>query len=144
MGIWLVRLFQNLNQSTDLTWRINYIQCYVPLILKLNIMDRVKAQEILKAYGRPSLKVGKTNLVFARQTEESLSEIESKTNEELIEHWKSLVWMNEIYGQVSLNEMQRISLIELEMDCRKIETAPLKSWYETESAKFDEQDFNGA
>lgn len=104
-------------------------------------MDREKAQEILKAYGRSSFKVGETNLVFARQTEESLAEIESKTNEELIEHWKSLVWVNEIYGQVSLNEMQRISLIELEMDCRKIEFEPLKSWYETESAKFDEQDF---
>lgn len=104
-------------------------------------MDRKKAQEILKAYGRPSLKVDETNLVFARQTEEDLSEIESKTNEELIEHWKSLVWVNEIYGLVSLNEMQRISLIELEMDCRKIESEPLKSWYETESAKIDEQDF---
>ncbi len=89
-------------------------------------MDREKAQEILKAYGRPSFKVGENNIVFARQTEENLSEIESTT------------------GQVSLNEMQRISLIELEMDSRKIETAPLKSWYETELAKFDEQDFNGA
>ena len=107
-------------------------------------MDREKAQDILKAYGRPSFKVGETNLVFARQTEDNLSEIESKTNEELIEHWKSLVWINEIYGQVSLNEMQRISLIELEMDYRKIESEPLKSWYETELAKFDEKDFNGA
>ena len=102
-------------------------------------MDREKAQEILKAYGRPSLKVGETNLVFARQTEESLNEIESKTNEELIEHWKNLVYINEIYGQVSLNEMQRISLIELEIDERKIPTEPLKTWYDTESTKFDEQ-----
>lgn len=100
-------------------------------------MDREKAQEILKAYGRPSFKVGETNLVFARQTEEDLSEIESKTNEELIGHWKELV-MNEIYGQVSVNEIQRISLVELEMDYRKIESEPLKSWYETELAKSDE------
>jgi len=107
-------------------------------------MNREKAQEILKAYGRPMFKVGNTKLSFARQTDEHLNEIESKTDEELIEHWKSLVWMNEIYGQVSLNEMQRISLIELEMDGRKIESAPLKSWYEIESANFDEQDFNGA
>ena len=107
-------------------------------------MDREKAQEILKAYGRPSFKVGENNIVFARQTEENLSEIESKTNEELIEDWKSLVWINHIYGQVSLNEMQRISLIALEMDYRKIESDPLKSWYETELAKFDEQDFDGA
>jgi hypothetical protein len=99
-------------------------------------MNREKAQEILKAYGKPFFKVGETNIVFARQTEENLNEIESKTNEELIEHWKSLVWMNVIYGQVSLNEMQRISLIELEMDERKIPSEPLKSWYVTESAKF--------
>jgi hypothetical protein len=107
-------------------------------------MDREKAQEILKAYGRPAVKVGNTNVVFARQTDEDLSEIESKTDEELIEHWKSLVWINEIYGQVSLNEMQRISLIELEIDDRKIPSEPLKSWYESESTKFDEQDFHGA
>lgn len=107
-------------------------------------MNREKAQEILKVYNRPSVKIGKTNLVFTRQTEESLREIESKTDEELVEHWKSLVWMNEIYGQVSLNEMQRISLIELEMDERKIPSEPLKSWYENESSKFDEQDFHGA
>ena len=43
-------------------------------------MDREKAQEILKAYGRPSFKVGENNIVFARQTEENLSEIETKTN----------------------------------------------------------------
>ena len=107
-------------------------------------MNRVKAQEVLKAYGRPTFKAGNTKVHFARQTEKDLVEIESKTNEELIEQWKSLVWTNEIYGQVSLNEMQRIDLIELEMDNRKIDSKPLKSWYETESAKFDEQDFNGA
>ena len=106
-------------------------------------MDREKAQDILKVYGRPSFKVGEHNLVFARQTEENLSEIESKTNEELIEDWKCLVWINHIYGQVSLNEMQRISLIELEMNYRKIETEPLNSWYEPELAKFDELDFDG-
>lgn len=104
-------------------------------------MNREKAQEILKAYGRPTFKVGDTNFVFSRQTEEDLSEIESKTNEELIEHWKSLVWMNEIYGQVSLNEMQRISLIELEMEGREIPYEPLKSWYEDEYDKFDKQSF---
>ena len=107
-------------------------------------MNREKAQEILKAYGTPAFKVGNTNLIFARQTDEHLNEIESLNDEELIEEWKSLVWMNEIYGQVSLNEMQRISLIELEMEDRKIPSEPLKSWYEGESAKFNEQDFYGA
>ena len=105
-------------------------------------MDRVIAQEILNGYGNPSVKVGDTNQVFARQTAESLDDIEAKTDEELIDEWKGLVWINEIYGQVSLNDMQRINLIELEMDDRKIESEPLKSWYEDESAKFDEQDFS--
>tara|TARA_R110001606_G_scaffold50828_2_gene127142 strand:- start:107 stop:430 length:324 start_codon:yes stop_codon:yes gene_type:complete len=105
-------------------------------------MNRVIAQEILNGYGNPSVKVGDTNLVFARQTAESLDDIEVKTDEELIDEWKGLVWINEIYGQVSLNDMQRINLIELEMDDRKIESEPLKSWYEDESAKFDEQDFS--
>jgi len=100
-------------------------------------MDREKAQQILKFYGSPNFKIGNTNVVLSRQTEKDLSEIESKTNDELIEHWKSLVWMNEIYGQVSLNEMQRISLIELEMDDRKISSEPLKTWYESEFDKFD-------
>jgi hypothetical protein len=104
-------------------------------------MNREKAQEILNAYDTPSFKVGNTNVSFARQTDENLSEIESKTDEELIEQWKGLVWMNQIYGQVSLNEMQRIELIKLEMDDRKIPFESLISWYESESAKFDERDF---
>ena len=103
-------------------------------------MDRGKAQEILKAYGRPTFKVGETNISFARQKNKSLDEIESKNDEELIEHWKSLVWMNEIYGQVSLNEMQRISLIELEMEGREIPPEPLIDWRESETLKFNEQD----
>ena len=45
-------------------------------------MNREKAQEILKAYGRPTFKVGNTNLIFARQTDEHLSEIESKNDEQ--------------------------------------------------------------
>ena len=105
-------------------------------------MDRVKAQEILKSYGKPTFKVNNnTKLSFSRQTEDDLINIESLSNEELIEGWKSLVWINEIYGQVSLNELQRISLIELEMDSRKIESEPLISWYEKASAEFD-QEFN--
>jgi hypothetical protein len=35
VGIWLVRLPQMIELSTDLTWRINYIQCCVPLNFEL-------------------------------------------------------------------------------------------------------------
>lgn len=102
-------------------------------------MNREKAQEILKAFGRPTFKVGDTNFVFSRQTEDDLNDIESKSDQELVDYWKSLVWMNEIYGQVSLNEMQRISLLELEIAHRNIPFEPLKLWYDSESANFENQ-----
>ena len=105
-------------------------------------MDRKKAQEILKAFGRPSFKVGDTNIVFSRQTEDDLNDIESKSDEELIDHWKGLVWINEIYGQVSLNDMQRISLLELEITHRNISFEPLKSWFDSESNNFENQNSN--
>ena len=105
-------------------------------------MDRKKAQEILKAFGRPSFKVGDTNIVFSRQTEDDLNDIESKSDEELIDHWKGLVWINEIYGQVSLNEMQRISLLELEISHRNIPFEPLKLWFDSESNNFENQNSN--
>lgn len=105
-------------------------------------MDRKKAQEILKAFGRPSFKVGDTNIVFSRQTEDDLNDIESKSDEELIDHWKGLVWINEIYGQVSLNDMQRISLLELEISHRNIPFEPLKLWFDSESNNFENQNPN--
>jgi len=105
-------------------------------------MDRKKAQEILKAFGRPSFKVGDTNIVFSRQTEDDLNDIESKSDEELIDHWKGLVWINEIYGQVSLNDMQRISLLELEISHRNIPFEPLKLWFDSESNNFENQNSN--
>lgn len=107
-------------------------------------MNREKAQKVLEAYGRPQIRVENTVLTFARQTEDSLKEIEDKTDEELIDQWKALVYMNEIIGQVSLNELQRITLIELEFDGRKnINTAELKDWFDKETNDFDEEDFYG-
>jgi hypothetical protein len=103
-------------------------------------MDREKAQGILEAYGRPSIKTGNSTIVFARQKNSDLEEIESKTNEELIDNWKALVFMNFILGTVSLNEIQRISLIELEMEHRSIPSGPLNSWYNLESDRINEQD----
>ena len=105
-------------------------------------MNRTKALKILKAYGRPTFNIGNTKFEFARQSEPQLKEIENKTNDELITEWKSLVWMNEIYGQVSLNDMQRISLIELEFDDRKdIKDEDLNSWYDKELENFNTRTF---
>lgn len=105
-------------------------------------MNRQKAQEVLHAYGRPQFKTHDTIITFSRQTEKNLEEIENKTDEELVANWKSLVFINEIYGQVSLNDLQRITLIELEFEERKnIKPDDLKTWFEETSNSFDEQDF---
>jgi hypothetical protein len=105
-------------------------------------MNREKAQEILVAFGRPKINIGDRIMSFSRQTEKDLEEIENTTDEELVEHWKSLVFMNEIYGQISLNELQRISLIELEFDERKnIKIDDLKNWFEEQSLNFNELNF---
>ena len=59
-------------------------------------------------------------------------------NQDLIDEWKSLVWINDIYGQVSLNELQRIDLIEAEMDIRTgINKDELKAWYDENKEKIE-------
>jgi hypothetical protein len=102
-------------------------------------MNTEKSQEILKAFGNPVLKTEKGSLVFARQSQNDISEIEKLTDEELINHWKNLVWLNEIYGQVSLNDLQRIELLELEMKGRSnIIRSELEEWYKKAESEFDE------
>ena len=87
-------------------------------------------------------KVGKTTVTFARQGEEQIALIEAKTDEELIEEWKSLVFLNNIFGQVSLNDLQRIDLIELEMENREdLDTCSLEDWYENKLTEFEESNF---
>jgi len=104
-------------------------------------MNRTKANELLKFYGRTLIKSGDSVISFARQNEQDISYIEAISDKELIEEWKRLVWLNEIYGQVSLNDMQRISLIELEFDDRKdIKDEDLKSWYDKELENFNIDD----
>ena len=98
-------------------------------------MNRPQRDKILEAYGQPRFQNKKTGtmIVFARQNKEDAEAIEKIKTQELVKEWKSLVWINHIYGQVSLNEMQRIDLIELEMDERKdINNKELKDWYDKE------------
>lgn len=93
-------------------------------------MDTEKSKEVLKSFGNPSIKVGKKYLIFTRQSQKDVVEIESMSDEALIAQWKNLCYMNLIYGQVSLNEMQRIQLIELEFESRKtINKDELFQWY---------------
>lgn len=109
-------------------------------------MDKDKANKLLELFGRPAFKTPNgTVIAFARQDTKDVTEIEKMTNKELVEEWKSLVWLNHIYGQVSLNEMQRISLLELEMDTRKgISPEKLCAWYDKAQAEFDKaEEANG-
>jgi hypothetical protein len=93
-------------------------------------MNREKAKEIFQAYGRPEFKVKDTVISFSRQTEEDIEIIENKSDNELVEHWKSLVFINCIMEQVSLNDLQRIDLIQLEIDERKnIDINNLDTWF---------------
>ena len=81
-------------------------------------MNKTQAGKVLEIYGNPKIQGKKTTLVFARQTNEDIKEIENLNNCELINQWKDLYWITYVYGQVSLSDMQRIDLLELEMDNR--------------------------
>ena len=78
-------------------------------------------------------------LPFARQSKEDVVEIEAMSDEDIVNEYKSLVWLNYIYGQVSVNELQRISLLDLEIETREnISTEELESWFEETESSFDE------
>lgn len=101
-------------------------------------MNREKAQGILDAYGNPITVIGDTKVAFARETSKTVEEIESKSNEEIIEEWKDLAYVNIVSGNVSLREMQRMNLLELEMNERDIPIDFLQSWLNNEIVNFDE------
>lgn len=105
-------------------------------------MNTELANNVIQAFGEPSFLVNNTHISFARQSKEDVVEIEAMSDEDIINEYKSLVWLNYIYGQVSVNELQRISLLELEIETREnISTTELKSWYEKEKEEFDINDY---
>lgn len=107
-------------------------------------MKKEHAECILELYGNPRIRIGNNNLVFARQTNEDIKLIESLSDNELISEWKSLVWLNCIYGQVSLNGLQRIDLIELEMASRNRQHKfrKLREWFRKAKEKYDDNNDN--
>lgn len=94
-------------------------------------MNKDKAFKILGMFGNPKMITPNgVVLEFARQKASIIPEIEKLNDDELVKEWKSLVWLNHIYGQVSLSELQHISLLELEMNERKnINSDELESWF---------------
>lgn len=103
-------------------------------------MNKQKAKKILEVYGKPKIKLKNKTLVFARQNRLDVLEIEKMKSAELIKNWKSLVWTNHIYGQVDLNELQRIDLIELEMKSRNIDEEELSEWFDNEMNKIKKEE----
>ena len=102
-------------------------------------MNTELANNVIQAFGEPSFLVNNTHISFARQSKEDVVEIEAMSDEDIVNEYKSLVWLNYIYGQVSVNELQRISLLELEIEAREnISTEELESWYEEAESNFDE------
>ncbi len=101
-------------------------------------MNKEKSQEVLTAFGNPIVRTPNANLVFARQNQDDINQIEKATDEQIIQDWKSLIWMNYIYGQVSLNDLQRISLLELEIDARpSINSKELDEWCKKAEEEFE-------
>lgn len=102
-------------------------------------MNTELANNVIHAFEEPGFLVNNTHISFARQNKEDIVEIETMSDEDIINEYKSLVWFNYIYGQVSVNDLQRISLLDLEIDARKnISVLDLESWYEEAKSNFDE------
>ena len=102
-------------------------------------MNTELANNVIQAFGEPSFLVNNTHISFARQSKEDVVEIEAMSDEDIVNEYKSLVWLNYIYGQVSVNELQRISLLDLEIETREnISTEELESWFEETENNFDE------
>lgn len=105
-------------------------------------MNREKTKKILEGYGSPKAQIGDKIISFARQSEANLAEIEAMTDETLVEEWKRLVYLNEIIGEVSLNDLQRVELIQLEMeDRRNINIKDLTTWFHNQCNKFNRSNY---
>ena len=102
-------------------------------------MNRQEANKILETYKeQPMILPNGNHIIFARETIEDVEQIEKLTDEELIEEWKGLVYINHIYGCVSVGELERINLIELEMDSREAclnRKEELRNWFNDAMAK---------
>ena len=102
-------------------------------------MNREYAEKVLMKYGRPVIKTGKGSISFARHDMGSVERIEAMSNEDLLKEYKNMVWMNYIYGQVSVGDLQGIDLMDLEIDERKIGEG-LEEWYKEAVKQFDKQE----
>lgn len=104
-------------------------------------MDRKIADKIIEVGHKDScFKIetpsGPKGICFTRAEQSDVARYEAMTDKELIEEYKSLVWLNYIYGQVSISELQCINLMDLEINARKIDDKPLQKWFAEAEAKW--------
>lgn len=99
-------------------------------------MNQVKAMKIIKLWKRPKIA---ENVYIARQDKNDIYDIENTDTDELIKEWKALVHMNYIYETISLNDLERIALIELEFQERDVDMDPLANWFNEAERQFNEE-----
>lgn len=105
-------------------------------------MNTELANNIIEVYGKPAFQVSDTLISFTRQKEQDIVEIEAMSDEDLIAEYKAMVWLNYIYGQVSINDLQRIDLFDLEISSREsIKSEDLRAWHKEAKEKFDINDY---
>ena len=86
-------------------------------------LDRRKAEEFL-SIGREDSIIGTTpkgtTLVFARADNADIERIEGMSDDELVRQFKSLGQVLFEYGQVSISDLEIYTLMEMEMESRKL------------------------
>ena len=105
-------------------------------------MDKDKLEEFLDDFTSSIVEDGDTTFSFNQEDINDVSYIKNMTDDELVSEWKTLVWKNRIYRQISVSEMMRIQIIESEIEVRNnINFAELVAWYEDTKEKFDYNDY---
>lgn len=104
-------------------------------------MDRKIADKIIEvgqkdACFKINTESGPKGICFARADQSDVAHYEAMPTDKLIEAWKSLIWIVDIYGQVSVSDIQCLSLMEMEMESRKVDPEPLRKWYVEAEAKW--------
>ena len=103
-------------------------------------MDRKIADKLIEVGQKDSCfkietQSGPKRICFARADQSDVAHYEAMPTDKLIEAYKGLVWIVDIYGQTSVCDMQCISLMTMELDSRKIDWKPIEKWYHEAEAK---------
>lgn len=105
-------------------------------------MDKDNLEEFLDDFTSSILEDGDTTFSFNQEVIDGVNTIKNMTDVELVSEWKTLVWKNHIYRQISVSEMMRIQIIESEIEERNdINYSELLAWYDDTKEKFDYNDY---